>query len=59
MSDHHISPLDDARLERDEAQTRAALAERRLYTWGSLALLVGLLGGAAVGQILPLLLGVP
>jgi len=51
--------LQDVRRERDEAQARAALAERRLYTWGSVALLVSLLGGAAVSQLLPLVLGTP
>ena len=51
--------LRDAHRARDEAQARAALAERRLYTWGSVALLVALLGGAAVSQLLPLLLGAP
>ena len=53
------SALDDARRERDEAQAKAAKAERRLYTWGSLALVVALLGGAAVSQVLPLILGAP
>lgn len=36
----------------DRADERAALAETRLYRWGSVLLVGGLLGGAAVSQVL-------
>lgn len=73
MSDH-LTALDDARHERDEAQLaeraaltsraqlaedRAQLAEDRLWRWGSIALLVGLVGGAALQPLLSMLLGSP
>lgn len=49
-----VTPPEDRVLRR--AMDTATI---RLHTWGSLALVVALLGGAAVSQVLPLVLGAP
>lgn len=52
-----LTPLDDARAERDEAQAEAQRWARRAWAMGLLGLLVGLLGGPAAAPIIAALLG--
>lgn len=54
-----ISPLEDARRERDEAQKAAALANRRVYFMSLIGFLVGLLGGQAAAPFISAMLGAP
>ena len=53
----HLSPLEDARAERDEAQAEAQLWARRAWAMGLIGLLVGLFGGPVVAPLLSALLG--
>jgi hypothetical protein len=52
-----LSPLEDARRERDEAQAQAQLWARRAWIVGLVGVLVGLFGPEAIAPLLRWLLG--
>ena len=52
-----LTPLEDARRERDEAQALVQVWSRRAYAIGVVGVLVGLFGGPVVAPLLRWLLG--